>query len=146
MIKQFIGEHRFLSNFYPVTIIFRGQKYPSVEHAYMSAKCDDPKWKMTCQSTDMSAGEIKRLGRNVDLVSDWEEIKDNVMRVCLFHKFSQTKFKDLLLATGDQLLFEGNDWGDKYWGIDNKTGEGLNKLGKLLMDIRADLKEVYRGN
>jgi len=40
MIKEFQGEHRWLSNFTPVNILYKGYIYSSVEHAYVSAKSD----------------------------------------------------------------------------------------------------------
>ena len=45
MINEFKGDYRWLSNFEAVTITIDGNSYPSVEHAYMAAKCDDPEWK-----------------------------------------------------------------------------------------------------
>lgn len=42
-----------------------------------------------------------------------------------------------LLATGDCLLIEENQWNDRYWGTVN--GRGENRLGKNLMDIRDKL-------
>ena len=38
MIKEFKGDYRWLSNFTPCKIELDGFIYPSVEHAYMSAK------------------------------------------------------------------------------------------------------------
>ena len=43
-----------------------------------------------------------------------------------------------LLATGDEELVEGNDWGDIYWGV--YKGHGKNMLGKILMRVRAELR------
>ena len=39
------------------------------------------------------------------------------------------------------MLEEGNTWHDTFWGVDAKTGEGQNHLGKILMKIREELKE-----
>jgi predicted NAD-dependent protein-ADP-ribosyltransferase YbiA (DUF1768 family) len=36
-------------------------------------------------------------------------------------------------------LEERNSWGDSYWGTDI-NGVGENNLGKILMDIRSELK------
>ena len=69
----------------------------------------------------------------------WENIKNAVMLDLLRQKFAQEPFKSLLLATGDVHLEEGNQHGDKYWGTVN--GEGLNWLGKLLMQVRAELRQ-----
>lgn len=44
-----------------------------------------------------------------------------------------------MLATGDAYLEEGNTWGDRIWGTVN--GSGANRLGVILMQIRAELKD-----
>lgn len=38
---------------------------------------------------------------------------------------------------------EGNTWGDKFWGVCD--GEGENHLGKLLMEVRAELTKHLKG-
>ena len=43
-----------------------------------------------------------------------------------------------LLDTGDAILIEGNDWGDRYWGVCD--GVGQNKLGLILMGLRKKMK------
>ena len=43
-----------------------------------------------------------------------------------------------LLNTGDAKLIEGNTWNDRYWGV--CAGIGQNKLGKILMKVRDNLK------
>ena len=40
-ITSFTGRWRFLSNFYPSKIKFRGIEYPTVEHFYVSQKIKD---------------------------------------------------------------------------------------------------------
>ena len=71
--------------------------------------------------------------------ADWEQVKFQVMEDCVRYKF--THHPDLrvaLLATGDAELIEGNDWGDRIWGV--YQGQGENRLGKILMKIRAELR------
>lgn len=46
-----------------------------------------------------------------------------------------------MIATGGEDLVEGNRWNDKFWGVCLKTGRGENWLGKLLMQVRAELAE-----
>lgn len=54
-------------------------------------------------------------------------------------KFTQNEdLKEKLLATGNDILEEGNTWGDKVWGTVNGVGE--NKLGKILMKVREELR------
>ena len=56
-----------------------------------------------------------------------------------YQKFSENEvLKDKLLETGDAILIEGNRYHDTYWGMVDGVGE--NKLGKILMRIREELK------
>lgn len=136
-IDLFRGEYRWLSNFWIAEVEFEGQQYPSTEHAFQAAKTRD-RAKRALIATLPRCGDAKRAGRALDLRVDWEGIKDDVMyRVCL-DKF--TRHPDLrakLLATGDAQLVEGNDHGDRYWGVCH--GVGKNMLGITLMRIRAEL-------
>ena len=141
-IMTFTGKYRFLSNFAPCSIIYNGVIYPSVEHAYQSAKSDSKEWKEICSDAARTPGEIKRLSKKVQLVDGWDEKKVSLMKMLLLRKFLQKPFKQLLLATGDAELQEGNWWRDVFWGIDVKTGKGENILGKLLMEIRKKLENA----
>ena len=139
MIKEFKGEYRWLSNFAPVNIIRNCRSYPSVEHAFQSAKAHDPAWKMFCvQIEDPRA--VKKASRYVKLVSNWEEIKVGVMRRCLRQKFGQEPYRSKLKATGDKHIQEGNWWGDQFWGVCLKTDSGQNMLGELIMEIRKEIQ------
>lgn len=139
MISQFNGNYHWLSNFYNCIVELDDRLYPSVEHAYQSAKSDDKNWKLECQ-TNISAGTIKRLGKEVEIVDDWETKKIYIMAKLINQKFNREPFKSFLLATNDEVIQEGNYWGDKFWGIDLKTGEGLNILGKMVMNKRNLLR------
>ena len=89
--------------------------------------------------TKLNLSEAKRLGRRVRLRSDWEQVKYDVMLDVVRAKFNQhPDLAQKLLATGDEELVEGNDWGDTYWGVCN--GRGKNMLGKILMRVRAELR------
>ena len=46
-----------------------------------------------------------------------------------------------LLDTGELLLIEGNTWKDIFWGVDINSGEGKNHLGKILMNVREELRK-----
>ena len=71
---------------------------------------------------------------------DWEEVKEDVMYVALYAKFTQHEhLRKLLLETGDRKLIEHTSR-DSYWG-DGGDGSGQNKLGKLLMKLREELKK-----
>ena len=83
-------------------------------------------------------GKAKRLGRKVTLRPDWEQIKTYTMLLLLRIKFSDENLATKLLETGEQKLIEGNSWGDCFWGVCDGVGE--NHLGKLLMQVREELK------
>lgn len=135
-ITKFSGKYRFLSNFFPCNIKDDyWLVYPSVEHAFQAAKSLDRKIRECFLNG--SAGEAKIKGRRVEIRGDWEQVKVSVMKEFLRQKFTQEPLKTKLLETGDALLVEGNTWGDTFWGVCN--GEGQNMLGKLLMEVRAEL-------
>ena len=138
-IFGFFGPYRFLSNFYPVMVQQDGIIFPSVEHAYVAAKTLIYQEKLAVAEVK-TAAEVKKIGRQLELRDDWEEIKLDVMLDLLIQKFSQEPFKTKLLLTKDLYLEETNTWGDKFWGVCNGVGE--NNLGKLLMWVRASLLEI----
>lgn len=135
-INSFKGEYSFLSNFEKCTVEFEGLTYPSVEHTFQAAKTLDIDKRISF--TKGSPGCAKRMGRRLKLRPDWEEIKDSVMYACLKSKFQNDDMRKKLIATGDAVLIEGNNHGDRYWGMVN--GEGQNKLGRLLMQIRSEIR------
>lgn len=136
-IGSFQGPFRFLSNFAPSPVRMRGLTYPTVEHAYQAAKTLDPEMRERIRAC-ATPGQAKRLGRNVALRDGWEEIKLDVMAACLRAKFAHAPLREMLLATGDAELVEGNTWGDRFWGV--CRGEGANHLGRLLMAERERVK------
>ena len=138
MISEFQGEFRFLSNFWPCEIELEGIRFPSVEHAYQAAKTLDINTRIQMSLLD-TPGQVKKIGKSIELRPDWEEIKIEVMRELLKQKFDITKHYDLWLKlhmTKPDELVEGNWWGDTFWGV--CKGKGENHLGKLLMEIRYE--------
>lgn len=133
MINAFIGEYRFLSNFYPYPIQYDGMEYPTVEHAYQAAKSFDIRYRRRVQLA-RTPGTAKMIGRRVLLREHWEEAKVGIMRTLLEYKFADKNLRGMLARTAPHELVEGNTWGDRYWGVCD--GEGLNMLGKLLVEIR----------
>ncbi len=89
----------------------------------------------------LPTSDAKRLGRHVELRPDWEDVKIAIMEEIVRTKFTQNEdLKAMLLATGDLVLEEGNAWGDTFWGVDAKTREGQNHLGRILMRVREELR------
>jgi ribA/ribD-fused uncharacterized protein len=77
--------------------------------------------------------------RALPLRSDWNQVKDDVMRKAVLQKFrTHAEIREILLATGDEVLVENSPI-DYYWGC-GKDGSGKNKLGQILMEIRELLR------
>jgi ribA/ribD-fused uncharacterized protein len=137
MVSEFVGKYRFLSNFYPAPVTFEGRLYTTVEHAFQASKSTDEGVREMIANVRYPS-DAKTLGRRVDLRPNWPEIKLGIMLQLLREKFSDPVFKAVLLSTGDEELVEGNWWNDRFWGV--CRGEGENHLGKLLMQIRDELR------
>ncbi|CAH9077118.1 unnamed protein product [Cuscuta epithymum] len=91
-----------------------------------------------------SPEEAARMGRRLqrqrpDLVrSDWKSIKVDVMYKALKCKFTTyPHLNSLLVATAGSVLVEASPH-DLFWG-GGRDGEGLNYLGRLLMQLRSEL-------
>lgn len=140
-ITDFHAEpYRFLSNFYEASVEYGGLVYGSNEAAFQAQKCLSDEGK--AQFTALSPGKSKNIGRRVQLRPDWEQVKVGFMEEIVRAKFTQhPELADMLLATGDRALVEGNHWGDTCWGVDTRTGQGENHLGKILMKVRAELRQ-----
>lgn len=154
-ILEFQGEYRWLSNFWPATIVYGPNEgcrpgtlltYPSVEHAYQAAKTHDGFTKVRI-SKAVTAGIAKKLGRIVDVRPDWETVKFEIMLDLLRQKFGQSPYKEKLLATGETFLCEGNRWHDLIWGCcmcAKHKWAGNNALGELIMKVRKELQNDNR--
>jgi len=142
IISSFSGDYAFLSNLYLWKFNYKGDWYPSAEHAYQAAKTFDPKlkWQIRVAATPKIA---KQLGKTVPLIPMWDEINVGIMfeiLLCKFITITGSKLTEKLIDTYPNKLIEGNTWGDTYWGMvyneNTKKWVGQNKLGRLLMLIR----------
>ena len=132
------------SNLYLRSIVFEGREFPASEHAYQAGK---PKrdsvreWLLAAPKPYLLAIVAHALPR-WDVVSNWAEIREERMLNVLRAKFSQHEdLRELLLSTGSARLVETprvNNAQNRRWGEVN--GKGGNLLGKLLMQVRAELR------
>ncbi|WP_428509481.1 NADAR family protein [Roseateles sp.] len=131
------------SNLYRREIEFEDEKFTTSEHAYQAGKARKPavrKWLMEAPSPALLA--MAAHGLYVwDINSDWSKIKFDRMKRVLQAKFTQHEdLKELLLSTGTARLVESatvDNAVNRLWGEVN--GVGKNKLGELLMEVRAEL-------
>lgn len=69
--------------------------------------------------------------------SDWESFKIDVMYKALKCKFLiYSHLNSMLLSTAGSVLVEASPH-DLFWG-GGREGEGLNYLGRLLMQLRSE--------
>lgn len=137
-----------LSNFSSFNLRWKGHTFPTSEHAYH--------WEKFAGDWDAAnaAGDIATQVLNAPSAyaafklaeackarrkPTWDAIKVDVMRDILRAKVSQHEYvRRKLLATGDRELVE-NSWRDDFWGW-GPNQDGQNMLGKLWMEIRAELR------
>ena len=155
----------FMSNFYKSKITIDGIEYSTSEHYFQAQKFIYPGASqrsieygmlVASQSTPNKSkilanqktgggykwrtqlNDIINSYPDVKMRSDWEQIKDDVMRNALYYKFTQNPaLRQQLKDTGNKKLVEHTKR-DKYWG-DGGDGSGLNKLGQLLMELRSQI-------
>ena len=128
------------SNFADYPVKLRGRTWPTTEHFFQAQKFEGSEHEDAIRKarSPMIAARLGR-SRKVPLRKDWESAKDNIMREALRAKFTQhTDLRELLLGTGDATLVE-HTRNDRYWG-DGGDGTGKNRLGLLLMELRAELR------
>lgn len=144
MIDCFDKEWAFLSNFYESEIEFEGITYLTNEHFFQAMKTLDINERRAIANC-RTPGQAKRMGRQVALRPDWEDVKESVMLEGLCLKFADEQLADWLLETGDEELVEGTTWHDNEWGNCSCPKcahiEGKNKLGRLLMIVRDMIKD-----
>lgn len=135
-------QYKEFSNFYPVTLNLADKVWPTVEHYFQAMKFPNhPDYQETIRVAKTPA-QAKRMGKTktIPIRDDWNTYRDEVMLTAVREKFSDRhpELKAKLLATGDAVLKEASPL-DNYWGIGKKK-LGQNKLGKILMQVRDELK------
>lgn len=137
-VNEAYGE---FSNFALYPIKLKGKYWPTTEHYFQAQKFAGTaqEEKIRKAKSPMLAAKLGR-NRKIQIVKNWDNKKDNVMYETLRAKFTQHRdLQKLLLETGDSLLVEHTVF-DNYWG-DRGDGSGKNRLGKLLMRLRTELKK-----
>lgn len=136
-ISEFRGEYVFLSSYYQSKLNYKGIIFDNAEAAFQSMKSNDTEIRKSFSS--LSAKQAKTKGRSISLRNDWEKIKEEVMYNVCMCKFNQNpELAIKLIRTGNAYLEQGSLHGDTEWGTVN--GIGNNKLGKILMKVRDEIK------
>ena len=152
VVPEFSGEYFLLSNFAEILFDWRGEVFPTAEHAFAYGKTffarnevQAAKYRIDIMKA-AKPEEAKRLGSKAGgLIIDvdaWDKNKVQYMREIVHAKFLTGTGNPAgqLINTGAMMLVEGNDWGDSFWGrCKNAEGRwvGLNTLGVILMEERG---------
>jgi len=144
--------------------------YPTVEHFYQAMKSGNT-LEHTLIATADTPYEAKQMGKKVDKpfeyllgqpalsfiideklkklgvenLAEIEKVKLSVMYLGLKWKFDIPEWKEKLLETlegGDDVIVEWNNWSDRWWGVEISDNKGHNWLGRLLMLVREEIKNV----
>lgn len=135
------NDYRGFSNFAPAPVVIEGKRYPTVEHFFQASKFPaNLEWQEAIRVSPTPA-KAKQLGTEKDGEKrpDWDAQKEGIMLTGLRAKFQQNSgLLDQLKATEPRPLIEAST--DAYWG-EGRTGKGKNRMGKLLEQVRTELKE-----
>jgi ribA/ribD-fused uncharacterized protein len=138
-------DHYYLSNFSAFRLRWRGIDFDTSEHAYQWSKFDGaashhPEIKRLIRASS-SAHEAFKIAQEcaASRCAEWDAIKINIMANILRAKVQQHEYvRRKLLTTGDRELIE-NSWRDDFWGW-GPNQDGQNMLGRLWMEVRAELR------
>lgn len=142
-VRFYEQEFYVLSNFSSFNLMWHDILFPTSEHAYHWTKFRHPTGQGWLQSEIIGAPSgheaFKIAERNKQYRrKDWDDVKVDIMREILRAKANQHEYvRRKLLETGDRELIE-DSWRDDFWGW-GKNRDGQNMLGKLWMEVRAEL-------
>lgn len=149
------------SNMYPLQTWIetdRGIAMPTSEHPYMANRftsveahvavanargdaTDTRFWKDGRAAKELAHTYI---GQGYDLTYATDEERVAIMMRVVRQKLAKNaEILALLLATGEEAIYEGNTWGDTFWGVSptGAHGSGMNHLGKIYMSLRSDFQQ-----
>lgn len=147
-----------LGQWQPAPFMVDIDDYTCAEQYMMAEKArlfeDDAIEKLIMQTADPK--EMKALGKKVKNFDQtvWDKVKYSIVLNANYYKFTQNKeMRNFLLSTGNKILVEASPL-DPIWGIglgaeDPKahnptTWKGKNLLGFALMEVRDELRKLYK--
>lgn len=118
-----------------------GALWPSAEHYYQAMKFEDPALREAIRAAPhpLEAQALARRHKR-KMRTDWKAIRQTVMTRAVYIKCrTHPEVAAGLLATGERRIIETSQY-DYYWGC-GRDGRGGNTYGKVLMAVRARLRE-----
>lgn len=131
----------YLSPFSAHRIEIWGESFPTLEHAYHAArlKAGPERDAIIKAPSPKDAWHIAQLYKNDPNVAVPDFDKDAVMEELMRAKMAQhSDIVAILRESGDRELLKVYDT-DYYWGT-GADGSGENRMGKLWMKLRSELK------
>lgn len=153
IILSFTGSFAWLSNFASCSVTLPADvahnlptlDYKATENAYMAAKVLNLELRQKLQN--LSPKEAKQLSNTPAFEAQHRADYSNPWRLQIMLELNRQKYSQRnpelraqLLATGEATLIEGTTWGDTFFGVCMKKGEGQNYLGRILMQCRDELR------
>lgn len=144
-----------LSNFSSFSLLWKGIRFPTLEHAYHWEKFSPRGNLVTRYQLAKIRREIKNATSAHDAFRlaqkykewrrpDWDHpsAKVRIMFMLLVEKVKQHDYvRTKLINTGTRRLAE-NSWRDNYWGW-GENEDGLNVLGQLWMLVRTIVNQGF---
>lgn len=143
VVRFYEQEFYVLSNFSSFRVNYCMEDFDTAEHCYHYQKFDafkHPDILNSIMKARSAHDAFKIAQKNKEFVrADWEDVKFRIMLDILRHKVSQHEYVyRKLLETGDRELIE-DSWRDDIYGW-GPNKDGLNMLGKLWMQVRAEIR------
>jgi ribA/ribD-fused uncharacterized protein len=147
-----IGDLEFKSSehsYHYYKFCYDGANEDTLEYAELIRNSQTPNDSKLLGHQTVRSGYQSRMNDNITLYkdkairrSDFDDIKIDIMKYVIYHKFDQNiECRNILLSTENKNLYEDSQY-DSFWGI-GKDKTGTNHLGKLLMELRSQLKDKY---
>ena len=148
----FWGSNSPFSNHHPAVFVIDGVRYNCMEQYYMHKIALTAK-DFTKANAIMAASDPvtqKQISKSIKRATDWDKMAPGYMMNGLRAKFTQNALlRSYLTNTGSNNIAEASPT-DTYWGIglgldsddkaDRTKWTGENHLGRLLCDLREELK------
>jgi ribA/ribD-fused uncharacterized protein len=141
-----------LGNMFAAPITYQGQIWRTSEALFQALRFEDLTIREMIRNDKSPMGAklvAKRKEYKTKRVVEPMSMEDiDNMRLCLRIKFDQhPDLREKLLKTGDHIIFENisarpKTPRNKFWGAVKNAGklDGNNMLGKLLMELRVEIK------
>ncbi|WP_404364519.1 NADAR family protein [Marinobacter sp.] len=133
-----------LGTFAAFSFELEGKVWPTVEHYFQGMKFNDETLQEKVR-TAATPAQARKLGRKRDrsFRRDWKQVRETVMTRGVYVRCrTYPDLAEELLKTGDQKIVENSNF-DYFWGC-GRDRRGHNSYGKVLMNVRARLREEHQ--